>query len=207
MISVAIVDDKRDIREGLQNILLMADGFQCAGTFSDAESAIEGILQLRPEVVLMDVELPDMSGIECVKNLKRRLPDLNVIMLTAYTDDKYIFQALRAGALGYLSKNIFPSRLLNAIREVSRGGAPMDARIARRVVSSFSNFQKDLPDLSSRERDVLTLLCEGQSYKDIARRLYVSPNTIRFHLKNIYKKLEVNSRHEAVVKASRVGIA
>ncbi len=207
MISVAIVDDQRDIREGLQNILLMADGFQCVGTYGDAKTALQGILQTRPDVALMDIELPDMTGIECVKALKHQLPELNVIMLTAYTDDKHIFQALRAGALGFLSKNIFPSRLLSAIREVCRGGAPLDARIARRVVSSFYQFHQDLADLSHRERDVLSLLCEGQSYKDMARQLYVSPNTIRFHLKNIYKKLDVNSRHEAMVKASRVGIS
>ncbi len=207
MISVAIVDDHRDIREGLQNILNMADGFRCVATYANAESAIEGVLALHPNVVLMDIELPEMSGIECVKILKRRLPGLNIIMLSSYTDDKHVFQSLRAGAYGYLSKNIFPSKLLKAITEVEGGGAPMDASIARRVVSSFSNRLKSLPRLSEREQDVLQLLCEGQSYKTMAEKLFVSPNTIRFHLKNIYKKLEVNSRHEAVIKASRVGMA
>jgi len=207
MISVAIVDDHRDIREGLQNILNMADGFRCVATYANAESAIEGVLALHPNVVLMDIELPEMSGIECVKILKRRLPGLNIIMLSSYTDDKHVFQSLRAGAYGYLSKNIFPSKLLKAITEVEGGGAPMDASIARRVVSSFSNRLKSLPRLSEREQDVLQLLCEGQSYKTMAKKLFVSPNTIRFHLKNIYKKLEVNSRHEAVIKASRVGMA
>jgi DNA-binding NarL/FixJ family response regulator len=206
MISVAIVDDHRDIREGLQNILNTAEGFRCVGTYGDAESAIEGILDIQPDVVLMDVDLPEMSGIECVKILKRALPELNVIMLTDYTEDKYIFQSLRAGAYGYLSKSIFPSKLLNAIREVHQGGAPMDAHIARRVVTSFNKIRNAIPDLSDRERDVLYLLCEGRSYKDMAKKLFVSPNTIRFHLKNIYKKLDVNSRHEAVIKASRVGI-
>lgn len=207
MISVAIVDDKRDIREGLQNILNTAEGFKCIGIYGDAESAVSGILSSRPDVVLMDVQLPEMSGIECVKILKRELPDLNVIMLTSYTEDKYVFQSLRAGAYGYLTKNIFPSKLLNAIREVTRGGAPLDTYIARRVVSSFNHFHGTVPDLSRRERDVLDLLCEGRSYKEMARRLYVSQNTIRFHLKNIYKKLQVSSRHEAVIKASRVGIS
>lgn len=206
MISVVIVDDQRDIREGLQNILNMADGFRCVGTYSNAESAIEGIFALKPDVVLMDIGLPKMSGIECVRIIKRDLPGLNIIMLSSYTEDRYVFQSLRAGAYGFLSKNIFPSKLLKAIQEVNSGGAPMDADIARRVVSSFNTLKKPLPGLSERELEVLHLLCEGRSYKDMARKLYVSPNTIRFHLKNIYKKLQVNSRHEAVVKASRVGI-
>jgi DNA-binding NarL/FixJ family response regulator len=206
MISVAIVDDQRDIREGLQNILNLAEDIQCAGAYADAESAIEGILATPPDVVLMDIELPEMSGIDCVKILKRKLPALNVIMLTSYTEDKYVFQSLRAGAYGYLTKNIFPSKLVGAIREVCHGGAPMESHIARRVVASFNHVRSAIPDLSQRERDVLHLLCEGKSYKAMAKRLYVSPNTIRFHLKNIYKKLDVNSRHEAVIKASRVGI-
>ena len=207
MISVGIVDDQRDIREGLQNVLNMAEDIHCVGTFSNAEVAIDGILSLSPDVVLMDIELPEMSGIECVKVLKRRLPALNVIMLTSYTEDKYIFQSLRAGAYGYLTKNIFPSKLVKAIREVCHGGAPMESHIARKVVASFNNSREVVPDLSERELDVLHLLCEVQSYKDMARILFVSPNTIRFHLKNIYKKLDVNSRHEAVIKASHVGIS
>jgi len=206
MISVAIVDDQRDIREGLQNILNTADGIYCTGAYADAESAIEGILATAPDVVLMDIELPEMSGIDCVKILKRKLPGLNVIMLTSHTEDKYIFQSLQAGAYGYLTKNIFPSKLIGAIREVRHGGAPMDTHIARRVVASFNRVRTAMPNLSQRERDVLHLLCEGKSYKAMAKRLYVSPNTIRFHLKNIYKKLDVNSRHEAVIKASRTGI-
>lgn len=207
MISVTIVDDKRDIREGLSNLLNMAEGFRCLSTYADAESAIKGIKAVHPDVVLMDIDLPEMSGIDCVKILKRDLPNLDVIMLTAYTDDEYIFQALKAGAYGYLTKNIFPSKLLNAIREVRRGGSPMSTYVARRVVSSFSSFANPLTSLSDREREVLNLLCNGDSYRDIAKKLFVSTNTVRFHLKNIYKKLQVNSRHEAVVKASRIGVA
>lgn len=206
MISVAIVDDQRDVREGLQNILNTAADFRCVGAYADAETALEGILVSRPDVVLMDVDLPEMSGIDCVRVLKRKLPGLNVIMLTSCVKDEYIFQSLQAGAYGYLTKNIFPSRLLGAIREVEQGGAPMEINVARRVVESFSKTPHVLPDLSKREQEVLHLLCEGRSYKEMARRLYVSTNTIRFHLKNIYKKLEVQSRHEAVVKAARVGI-
>ena len=207
MISVVIVDDKRDIREGLQNLLNMSEGFRCTRTYGDAESAIKGISMFPPDVVLMDIELPEMSGIECVRILKQKIPDLDIIMLTAYTDDKYIFEALKAGAYGYLTKNIFPSKLLSAIREVRRGGSPMSSLVARRVVNSFNNIKSPMPDLSGREKEVLRLLCEGQSYRDIAKKLFVSTNTVRFHLKNIYKKLQVNSRHEAVVKATRLGAA
>lgn len=207
MISVVIVDDKRDIREGLQNLLNMSEGFRCTRTYGDAESAIKGILQYPPDVVLMDIELPEISGIECVRILKQKIPDVDIIMLTAFTDDEYIFQALKAGAYGYLTKNIFPSKLLSAIREVRRGGSPMSSHVARRVVNSFNNIKSPMPSLSKREKEVLRLLCEGQSYRDIAKKLYVSTNTVRFHLKNIYKKLQVNSRHEAVVKATRLGAA
>lgn len=207
MISVAIVDDQRDIRDGLRKLLDSTDGFTCAGAYADASSAILGIRAAPPNVVLMDVDLPDMSGIECVRTLKRKLPDLDVIMLTAYTDDDSIFQALKAGAYGYLTKNVFPSRLLSAIREICTGGAPMSSCVARRVVSSFSHFTEQESSLSEREQEVLDLLCEGYSYKCIAERLFVSTNTVRFHLKNIYKKLQVNSRHEAVMKATRMGVA
>lgn len=207
MISVVIVDDKRDIREGLQNLLNMSEGFRCTRTYGDAESAIKGITMFTPDVVLMDIELPEMSGIECVRILKQKIPDLDIIMLTAYTDDKYIFEALQAGAYGYLTKNIFPSKLLSAIREVRRGGSPMSSLVARRVVNSFNKIKSPMPDLSGREKEVLRLLCEGQSYRDIAKKLFVSTNTVRFHLKNIYKKLQVNSRHEAVVKATQLGAA
>lgn len=207
MISVAIVDDKRDIREGLQNLLNTSEGFKCQSTYSDAESAIAGIPEARPDVVLMDIDLPNMSGIECVKVLKKEAPDLNIIMLTGFTEDEYIFQALRAGAYGYLTKNVFPSKLLNAIKEVRQGGSPLSAQVARKVVGSFNLNPQHQAQLSQREHEVLDLLCEGESYKEIATKLYVSTNTVRFHLKNIYKKLEVSSRHEAVLKATRLGRA
>lgn len=207
MISVAIVDDQRDIRDGLRKLLETTDGFSCTGAYADARSAIKGIRAVPPDVVLMDVDLPDISGIECVRTLKRKMPELDVIMLTAYTEDEYIFQALKAGAYGYLTKNVFPSKLLSAIREICTGGAPMSSCVARRVVSSFSHFRQPESSLSQREQDVLDLLCEGYSYKAIAERLFVSTNTVRFHLKNIYKKLQVNSRHEAVMKATRLGAA
>ena len=207
MISVAIVDEKRDIREGLRKILDKADGFKCLTTYKDAKSAIRGIQKNPPDVVLIDIELSEMSGIDCVKILKRKLPQLDIIVLTSQTRDEYVFQSLQAGAYGYLIKHIFPSHLLRAIREVHNGGAPMSSSIARRVVSSFNKYQHPFPSLSEREHEVLHLLCEGCNYRQIAARLFVSPNTVRFHLKNIYKKLQVNSRHEAVMLATRAGIA
>ncbi len=206
MISVAIVDDKRDIREGIRLILDGAEGFQCVATYPDAESAIAGIRSSEVDVVLMDIGLPNMSGIECVRHLKEQNPRLDIIMLTVHDDDNSIFQSLEAGAFGYLTKNIFPSKLLNAIREVKEGGSPMSSNIARRVVSSFKRFTNPTDNLSKREKEVLHLLCQGKSYTVIAKALFVSPNTVRFHLKNIYKKLQVNSKYEAMLKASKDNI-
>ena len=196
MISVAVVDDKRDIREGLKIMIEMAEGFRCTQAYSSGRSAIEGIRQDPPDVVLMDIEMADMSGIDCIRALKRTIPGLDILIFTGHTDDEYIFKSLRAGAYGYLTKNTFPSTLLNAIREVRNGGSPMSSYIARRVVSSFNRLQ----------REVLDLLCKGKNYRNIADRLFISTNTVRFHLKNIYKKLQVNSKYEAVIKASRHGI-
>ncbi|MCB0619277.1 MAG: response regulator transcription factor [Saprospiraceae bacterium] len=206
MISVAVVDDKRDIREGLKIMIEMAEGFRCTQAYSSGRSAIEGIRQDPPDVVLMDIEMADMSGIDCIRALKRTIPGLDILIFTGHTDDEYIFKSLRAGAYGYLTKNTFPSTLLNAIREVRNGGSPMSSYIARRVVSSFNRLQREEVNLSRREQEVLDLLCKGKNYRNIADRLFISTNTVRFHLKNIYKKLQVNSKYEAVIKASRHGI-
>ncbi|MEM1321003.1 MAG: response regulator transcription factor [Bacteroidota bacterium] len=203
MISVAIVDDKRDIRDGLKIIIDMADGFRCVSAYNDGESALKGVQTVKPDVMLMDIELPNMSGIDCTRLLKEQHPDIDIIMLTVHTDDESIFQSLQAGAYGYLTKNTFPSKLLSAIKEVKDGGSPMSSSIARRVVSSFNHFKNPETNLTKREQEVLRLLCKGKSYKVIADSLYVSPNTVRFHLKNIYKKLQVNSKYEAVIKASK----
>jgi DNA-binding NarL/FixJ family response regulator len=205
-ITVAIVDDKRDIREGLQLIIEHAEGFQCVATYSDGESAVEGLPKVKPDVVLMDIGLPQMSGIDCVKILKDIVPEIEIIMLTVHTDNDYIFESLRAGAVGYLVKNIFPSKLLNSIKEVKNGGSPMSSSIARKVVSSFNSFRKPAANLTKREKEVLDLLCQGKSYKVIADDLFISPDTVRYHLKNIYKKLQVNSKYEAVIKALKNGM-
>lgn len=206
MISVVIVDSQRTVREGLKNVLDSTEGFYCMDVFEDGESAIAGILDRAPDVVLMAIELPKMSGIETTRLLKKELPDLDIIILSLSTDDEHIFQSLRAGAIGYLSKNIFPSKLLRAIKEVQKGGSPMSSVVARRVVSSFNITNKESMNLSNREKEVLDLLCEGDNYKAIAQKLFVSPNTVRFHIKNIYKKMEVSSKYEAVMKATKEGI-
>ena len=202
MIFVAIVDSEKAIRETWRRMLDTTDGFGCSGVYPDAHSAIEQIGQHQTDVVLVGADLEDLSGIECVKMLKRELPDLDIIMLSAdISDDEVIFQAFKAGACGFLPKDIFPSDLLEAIREAKIGGAPMPREIARKLVVSFSQQQAQTEVFSKREMDVLDLLCEGNSYREMAEKLFVSPNTIRFHLKNIYKKLNVSSRHEAVIKA------
>ena len=207
MTSVVIVDQQRSLRDNLQNLLNRAEGFRCVGTFKNAETAIRGIGQLHPKVVLIDIDLPKMSGIDCVRILRQKFSELSILVLTSNKEDHIIFESLQAGADGYLVKNVFPSKLLNAIREVESGGAPMSAYVAKRVVSSFRKRRNAMGDLSQREQEVLRLLCRGQSYRDIADALFVSTNTVRFHLKNIYKKLEVSSRHEAVMKATRLGAA
>ncbi len=206
MISVAIVDGKRDVREGIQSLLDATDGFRCAGAFADGYSAIDSLSSCPPDVLLLETELPDMDGDDCLRLLLEEKPGLKAVIFTHSAKEEHIFSAFRAGALGYLSKSIFPSHLLDAIREVYAGGAPMSPSVARQVVASFSEQQNPLPSLSRREYDVLALLCKGYSYRKIAERLFVSSNTIRFHLKNIYRKLKVNSRHEAVIKAARVGM-
>ncbi|MCB0549278.1 MAG: response regulator transcription factor [Phaeodactylibacter sp.] len=206
MISVAIVDAKRDVREGIQGILESSDGFCCLGLYADGQSALAGIPEHPAEVLLIEADLPDMQGADCVRLLLDELPGLRAIMFTNSLGEEQIFAAFKAGALGYISKVFFPSYLLNAIREVKAGGAPMSPAVAKRVVRSFSQLDNPLPSLSKREYDVMALLCKGYSYRKIGERLFVSPNTVRFHLKNIYRKLKVNSRHEALIKAARVGM-
>ena len=205
-IRVAIVDDKRDIREGLQLILDNSEGFECVATYSDGESAVKSLPTIKPDVVLMDIGLPKMSGIDCVKILKDISPEIEMIMLTVHADEDSIFESLRAGAVGYLVKNIFPSKLLNSIKEVKNGGSPMSSSIARKVVSSFNSFRQPAANLTKRETEVLDLLCKGKSYKVIADELFISPDTVRYHLKNIYKKLQVNSKYEAMMKAMKNGL-
>ncbi len=201
MINVCIIEDKRDIREGLKIIIDGDEEINCLSTYEDGESALIGIPKNLPDVLIMDIGLPGISGIEAVKILKDNHPQLDIIMLTVHADDESVFQSLSAGACGYLMKNTFPSKLISAIKEVRKGGAPMTSNIARMVVGSFNSFANPQPMLTKREKEVLHFLCDGNSYNMISDKLFISRDTVRYHIKNIYQKLQVNSKSEAVSKA------
>ena len=202
MITVALVDDNQYLREGLEIILKEhPDEFECLGSYANAEDALNDIPELNPQVVLMDIKLPGISGIDCVRKLKTLLPRLDVIVLTIFAEDKTVFDSLCAGACGYITKNASPNEILDAVREVRLGGAPMSPLIARMVVKSFNNFMTSV--LTDQEQEVLMLMSGGNSYKMTADQLHISHDTVRFHIKNIYKKLEVNSLQEAFAKVKK----
>lgn len=205
--TVIVVEDDRGLREQLVKILNSAPGIRCASACASAEEALQLIPERRPDVVLMDIRLPGMSGIECVAELKRGLPALQVIMLTVYEDTERIFRALKAGASGYLVKSSPPEKLVEAIIDVSRGGAPMSSHIARKVVQHFhlvGPSQAGQEDLSPQEHEVLELLASGYIYKEIGDKLDIGIETVRTHVKNICHKMHVRSRLEAVAR-HRVG--
>jgi DNA-binding NarL/FixJ family response regulator len=203
MIKVAIVEDSKTTREGLKTIIDLSDGFSCVCVCETGEEALKTLPRHAPSVVLMDIQLPGMSGIECVSQLKRVFPEILVIMITVYEDPDRIFSALRAGASGYILKRSLPEEVLSAIREASGGGAPMSGEIARKVIQYF-NAQSKADDhvetLTSREKGVLDLVAHGFTNKEIAARLFVSVDAVRWHLKHIYVKLHVHSRTEAALK-------
>jgi DNA-binding NarL/FixJ family response regulator len=203
MIKVAIVEDNKLTREGLEKIVNLSSNYRCICTCTTAEEALEILPEHQPEIILMDIQLPKMSGIECVSLLKERLPSAQFIMVTVYEDPDRVFSALRAGASGYLLKRTAPEQVLNALDDVQRGGAPMSGEIARKVVTYFRNQEAENPDLeklSAREREVLELVVRGFSNKEIAARLEVTLDAVRWHLKNIYHKLHVHSRTDAALK-------
>jgi DNA-binding NarL/FixJ family response regulator len=205
-INVSIVEDDRRVRESLSVLINGSENTRCVGTYPNAEEALEQIAAKKPDVVLMDINLPGMSGIECVRKLKAQMPKVQVLMLTMYEDDENVFQSLVAGASGYLVKRTSPSELLNAIQEVYSGASPMSGKIARTVVEYFQKQQGATAHeepLSKREQEILNLLAKGYRYKEIADTLSISFETVRTHLKNIYDKLHVHSRTEAVVKYLR----
>ena len=204
-ITVAIVEDDADLRESVFNYLQDAPGFLCRGSFGTAEEALKEIPRQQPQVVLMDINLPSMSGIECVRKLKNTAPDVQVLMFTVYEDSDQVFEALVAGACGYMVKSTPPEKVLEAIREVRNGGSPMSSHIARKVVRYFHQVRpgEEISTLSKREEEVLHHLSQGCLYKEIADRLDISIDTVRKHLKSIYGKLHVHSRTDAVVKYLR----
>jgi DNA-binding NarL/FixJ family response regulator len=210
-ISVCIVDDNKDIRSALEQIILMAEGYTLAGSFPDAETALQKIPLVQPNVVLMDINLGDgESGIDCVRQLKPLHPEILFMMCTIYEEDEKIFEALKAGANGYILKKTAPGKLLDALRELYEGGAPMSSQIARKVVNAFQLRPAEAPGtnaaakpisiLSNRENEILELLSRGMLYKEIAARLFISQETVRKHVYHIYEKMHVNNRVEAINK-------
>ena len=202
IISVAIVEDAKDIRESLQTLITGMPAFSCTGTYETAESAIAGIPKNMPDVVLMDIHLPGMSGVDAVRILKEKHPTMHFLMCTVFKDDETIFQSLQAGAGGYILKSSTSQKILDAITELQEGGAPMSATIAKQVIDSFYKMPKDTvlkhAELTAREHEVLQMLSRGLLCKEVADRMGLSIQTIRNHCANIYEKLHVNTKMEAI---------
>jgi len=208
-IQVALVEDDPGVRANLAAMLDSSPGFRCQAAYPDGLAALKSIPANRPDVVLMDINLPGMLGTECVRRLKSTAPNLPVLMLTVYDDSEQVFKSLMAGATGYLLKRTPKDKLLEAIREVNSGGAPMSRQIARRVVRFFQEIEQlpataqrapEVASLTEREEQVLAGLAQGQAYKEIGDRLKISFETVRTHVRSIYEKLHVHSRTEATLK-------
>lgn len=206
-ITVCVVDDNKELRNALEEIITMSEGYRCVATIATAEDAVYQIPVLKPDVVLMDINLGSQeNGIDCVRTLKPRIPDTNFMMCTVYEENEKIFEALSAGASGYILKKTDPTRMLDAIRELYEGGAPMSSQIARKVVVAFQQHPGGNPEsahldvLSPREKEILEFLSRGLMYKEIASQLFLSPETVRKHVYHIYEKLHVNNRVAAVNK-------
>lgn len=203
MTRIAIVEDNKVIRESLMEFVQADPECQCVSACATAEEALKVMPALQPDIVLMDIQLPDISGIECTARLKQLLPSVQIIMVTVYEDTERIFKALRAGACGYLLKRCTPEELVSAIREVRQGGAPMSRDIARKVILSFQEpvaTTAEVEGLSPREREVLELVAAGLPNKQIASRVGLTDGTVRWHLRHVYHKLHVRSRTEAALK-------
>ncbi len=207
---VVIVEDQRKALDGLSLLLNGQDMLEVSGVFTTGEEAVECIPEIRPDVALIDIGLPGISGIEVIGKLKEVLPALEVIVLTVYEDKKHLFSALKAGASGYLLKDATSEEIIEAIEDIRSGGAPMSPRIARYVIQSFhesrSKENTGIPMLTDREREILEGIADGLSAKRLGERLYISPHTVRTHIKNIYEKLHVHSKVEAVIKAKESGV-
>ncbi len=202
-ITVSIVEDNEQVRTTLSRLINRAEGFRCLSQHANAEAALEALPRERPEVVLMDINLPGLNGVECVRRLKSLLPQTQVVMLTVYEDTENIFNALAAGASGYLLKRTPSAELLAAIKDVHQGGSPMTTHIARKVVQSFQRAgasTQPTENLSTREQEVLDCLAKGFLYKEIADKLGISYETVHTYIRRIYEKLQVRTRTEAVAK-------
>ena len=203
--TVCIVEDNQEIRSALEQIIMMSDGYNLLASFTNAEDALQTLPVLRPQVVLMDINLGEgENGIDCVRKLKAEHPEILFMMCTVYEDDEKIFEALKAGASGYILKKTTPNKLIEAIQELKDGGAPMTSTIARKVVAAFKEKPLAKPEklevLSNREREILELLAKGLLYKEIASELYISQETVRKHVYHIYEKLHVHNKVEAINK-------
>ncbi len=211
MISVVVVEDNDAIREGLKILIDGTEDYKCIGAFSNCESMLKNLGKLNPDVLLMDIGLPGMNGVEGIKRAKAILSELTILVLTVYEENDLVFDAICAGACGYLVKKTPPARLLEAIQEAYKGGAPMSSNIARKVIDFFQQKKQVSPQkpqnlLTPREKEILSGLVEGNSFKAIADSLFISIETVRFHFRNIYKKLHVHSQSEAVAKAIKEGL-
>jgi DNA-binding NarL/FixJ family response regulator len=203
MIAVSIVEDLKDIRESLRRLIASAPGFLCLSAYSNAEDALNELPNLNPDIVLMDINLPGMNGIECIKKVKAVCPKMQFMMFTIYEDSEQVFDALTAGASGYLLKKTPKEKILEALQELHEGGSPMSSHIARKVVNYFQKKQEasdTAAQLSPREKEVLELLAKGFLYKEIADKLNITAGTVGQHIHNIYEKLHVENRTEAVNK-------
>jgi DNA-binding NarL/FixJ family response regulator len=203
ILRIAIVEDDKTVREGLQMLLIGSPGFSCVAAYGNGEDAVAGLPEVNPDVVLMDINLPGMNGIECIIALKVQNLSMLFIMLTVFENTDSIFQSLSAGASGYLLKQTPPAKLLESIEDVYHGGSPMSGEIARKVVQSFQHpvsAPNQLVGLTKREEEILSYLAKGYFYKEIAGLLFISTETVRTHIRNIYEKLQVRTRTEAIVK-------
>ena len=206
MISVSVVDDENSLCQSIALFVNGSPGFRCVSTFPSGEAALEGLPAQWPDVILMDIHMTGMSGIECVRRLKALRPEVHIVMLTVYEDPEQIFAALEAGATGYMLKRLTPARLLGAIQEVHGGGSPMSHSIARKVLASFHQPDRvatQKTHLTSREQMVLECLAKGLTYKRTAEKLSISIDTVRTYVRRVYEKLHVQSRTEAVAKYAR----
>jgi DNA-binding NarL/FixJ family response regulator len=201
MIAISIIEDQSEVRESLVSCLENEPGMRCVGAHASAEDGLKKIPEEKPDIVLMDINLPGMSGIQCVARLKKRLPNIQVLMLTTYDDGDVIFDSLRAGANGYLLKNSSHEELVQALQQVHAGGAPMSLQIARKVINHFhkTKLASELDNLSPRELEILRLLAKGLRYKEIADQLSINIGTVRTHVRHVYEKLHVTSRTEAAM--------
>ena len=203
-ISIAIVEDLDEVRNGLKSFLSLSEGFAVLDTFTTAEEALYDIPKLKPDIVIMDINLPGMNGIECIRQVKSKVPLTQFMMFTVYENDEKVFEALKAGASGYLLKNTGLVQLIESLKELHNGGSPMSANIARKLVSVFREKEKNsepVEALSNRENEILLLLSKGLLYKEIAEQLSIATNTVRQHIHKIYEKLHVQNRTEAINKA------